>query len=117
MPASSMARAVASGRQYMSQKRATPPRIISAQASRAPPAHHPGAAARPAPEDVLGPDLAPDGPDLLLEPAHQRRVAAVTAEERHRRVGVAVDEGGDERLPRRLDRLVSGPGRHLRPDG
>ena len=36
MPASATARAVAPGRQYMSQKRVVPARIISAQASRAP---------------------------------------------------------------------------------
>ena len=36
MPAASTARAVASGCQYMSQKRVVPLRIISAQARRAP---------------------------------------------------------------------------------
>ena len=79
MPASATARAVASGCQYMSQKRVVPVRIISS-------------AGEPrAPVDVLGVELRLDRPDPLSQPGHQRQVAAAAAEERHRRVGVAVD--------------------------
>jgi hypothetical protein len=49
------------------------------------------------PVDVVGFELGLDRPDHLLQPAHQRQVAAVAAEKRHRRVGVAVEERGEQR--------------------
>ena len=93
-PASRTARAVASGCQYMSQKRAVPVRIISSAGEPRPPV------------DVLALELRLDRPDLLLQPAHQRQVAAVAAEQGHRRVGVAVDRArrSAPRPPRRSSR-------------
>ena len=69
--------------------------------------------ARP-PVDVLGIELRLDRPDLLPQPPHQRQVAAVAAEERHRGVGVAVDQRRDQRRAGGVDRLVAGLRGHLR---
>ena len=70
-----------------------------------------------APVDVLGLELRLDRPDLLLQPAHQRQVAAVAAEERHRRVRVPVDERRDQGGAGGGDQLVAGLGpAHLRAE-
>ena len=54
-----------------------------------------------APVDVVGLELGLDRPDPSSQPGHQRQVAAVAAEEGHRRVGVAVDEWRRRAAPRR----------------
>ena len=76
-----------------------------------PEAHRPAAdhldARQPRPPvDVVGVELGLGGPDLGLQPVHQRQVVAVAAKERHRRVRVGVDEARDERHTRPVDDLV-----------
>ena len=44
----------------------------------------------------------------LLQPLHQRQVVGVAAEQRHRRVRVAVDEAGHDRRAGAVDHLVAG---------
>src|SRR5262249_12319605 len=69
-----------------------------------------------APVDILLVELRLDRPDLLLQPSHKRQVAAVAAEERHRRMGVAIDERGQHRRPRGVDRLIARRGADVGPD-
>ena len=79
-------------------------------------AGHLGAGQPRPPVDVLGVELRLDRPDPLFQPGHQRQVAAAAAKQRHRRVGVAVDQGRDQEGAVGVDRLVAGRGRDLRPD-
>ena len=61
-------------------------RIISRQASLVPPK-----------QTSSGSSFASTGPDhRFLQPAHQRQVVTMTAEEGHRGVGVAIDQGGED---------------------
>ena len=64
------------------------------------------------PVDVLGFELPLDRPDLLLEPAHQRQVVAVAAEQRHRGVGVAVDQRRREDRAGGVEYVVARLGLH-----
>ena len=59
-----------------------------------------------APVDVVVGEARLGGPDLLLEPLHQREVAAVAAEQRHARVGVPVHEAGHEHVAAGVDDVV-----------
>ncbi len=79
-------------------------------------AHHLGAGEPGAPVDVLVVELRLDRPDLLFQPRHQRQVAAGAAEERHRRVGVAVDQRRHQVGAAGVDRLVAGLGHDLGAD-
>ncbi len=79
-------------------------------------AQHLGAGEASAPVDVLDGELRLDRPDLLFQPRHQRQVAAGTAEERHRRVGVAVDQRRQQVRTTGVDRLVAGLGGDVGPD-
>ena len=81
MPAASAASSAASGKKYMSLKQVTPPRSISAQASSVPSCTN---CARNV--------LRLGRPDVLLQPAHQRQVVGEAAHQRHRGVGVRVDQ-------------------------
>ena len=92
MPASSAARAAASGKKYMSLKQVTPPRSISAQASSVPSCTNAG--------DTM---LRLDRPDVVAQPVHQRAVVGQAAHQRHRRVRMQVDEAGDEHVLGELD--------------
>ena len=68
MPARSAARAVASGKKYMSFTQVTPPRSISAIASRLPSCTNSSLTC-----------LRLRGPDVLLQPRHQRQVVGQAA--------------------------------------
>ena len=61
-----------------------------------------------APVDVVVLHPLLDRPDVLGQPLHQRQVVGEAAKQGHRRVGVAVDEAGDQRHPGAVDDLVAG---------
>jgi hypothetical protein len=60
-----------------------------------------------APVDVLALEPVLGGPDVLLEPLHQRQVVGVAPEQRHRRMRVRVDQPRDQRQPGGVDHLVA----------
>jgi hypothetical protein len=59
--------------------------------------------------DVRGLEDALDRPDVLAEPRIEGFVVGVPAEERHRRVGMSVDETGDNERSRTVEPLVARP--------
>ena len=68
------------------------------------------------PVDVLGLESRLSGPDVFLEPNHQRQVIREPAEEGHRRVGMSVDQSGNERHARAVENLVARLRRHIGAD-
>ena len=50
------------------------------------------------------------GPDVFLQPAHQRQVVGHAAHQRHRGVRVQVDESGNQDVPGQVDPGVPGVG-------
>jgi hypothetical protein len=48
------------------------------------------------------------GPDVLLQPAHQRQVVGQAAHQRHRRVGVRVHQPRDQRMLAEVDLFIGG---------
>ena len=60
-----------------------------------------------APVDVVVGEARLGGPDLLLEPLHEREIAAEAAEQGHRRVGVPVHEPGEEHVAVRVEHVVA----------
>ena len=68
------------------------------------------------PVDVRGGQLRLGRPDVPLQPLHQGQVVGVAAEERHRGVGMAVDEAGDDEGAGAVDQLVAGRRPHAGPE-